>query len=72
MKPKSEITAEDFARLPDDSLVPTKLAALILNTSRWTLERSAVLRRIRLSERCSGYRAGDIRALVRGEKVNAA
>jgi hypothetical protein len=55
-----------FADLPDDAIVPDLAAALLLSISPWTLRRRNPVPPIKISERCRGRRAGDIRALVRG------
>jgi hypothetical protein len=57
---------QNFAALPDDVLVPPKVAALVLGESEWTLRRHPVLPRVQLSPRRYGHRVGDLRAYARG------
>jgi hypothetical protein len=68
--PMKDILPEQFDQLSDDSLVTTKIAARVLSASVWTLYRSS-LRRVQISQRRIGFRVGDIRALVRGERPAA-
>lgn len=60
--------AKRFGDLPDDAILPDPAAAIILGISIWTLKRRDPVRRIMISPRRSGRRAGDIRALARGEQ----
>jgi len=55
----------NFDALPSDAIVPTRVAALMLNVSEWTLRRQKPLKQIRMSARRVGFRVGDIRTLVR-------
>jgi hypothetical protein len=70
-KPSDLDRLKNFGELPDDALVPTAVAALVLNTSVWSLYRGNLLRRVQTSQRGGGYRAGDVRKLIRGEKPAA-
>jgi hypothetical protein len=58
-----------FDSLPNDALVPDRVAAAILAISVWTLRRENPVPTRRISERRRGRRVGDLRALVRGEAV---
>ena len=62
---------EQFDRVPDDTLVVDQVSAKLLGMSVWTLNRTNPVAKRRISERISGRRAGDIRALLRGETVTA-
>ena len=57
-----------FDELPADVLVSTKVAAIVLNMHERTLRRSPPIRKIQTSPQRSGFRVGDIRALVRGKR----
>ena len=73
MKPLTALELiENFDRLPDDAIVPTKVTDILLGISEWTRRRTPALQRIPLSPRRYGNRVGDIRALVRGQKPTAA
>jgi hypothetical protein len=52
--------------LPDDAILPDPASAIVLGISLTTLKRLNPVPRIRISERVSGRRLGDIRALSRG------
>jgi hypothetical protein len=58
---------EQFDRLPDDAIVPDPVSAAILGMSSWTLNRTNPVPKRQISERIGGRRAGDLRALARGE-----
>jgi hypothetical protein len=60
MTPSAELVA-NFDTLPDNSVVPTKVAAAVLNISECTLRRQKALQQVRLSARRVGYRVADIR-----------
>jgi hypothetical protein len=60
---------EQFDRLPDDAIVPDQVSAVLLNMSRWTLNRINPVPARQISERIHGRRVGDLRALVRGETI---
>jgi len=62
---------KNFDALPDDAVVPSKVADILLNISVWTRRRHPTLRRIQFSPRKFGHRVGDIRALVRGTQPAA-
>ena len=60
-----------FDSLPDDAIAPDRFAAAILGVSIWTLNRTNPVPKRQISERISGRRAGDLRALARGEAIAA-
>jgi len=60
---------EKFDTLPNDCIVPDRIAAAILAISVWTLRRENPVPARQISERRRGRRVGDIRAKVRGETV---
>lgn len=60
-----------FDRLPDDAIVPDPVAAEVLSTTVWTLNRNNPVPARQISARRRGRRVGDLRALVRGEAVAA-
>jgi hypothetical protein len=62
---------QNFDRLPDDAVVPDKVARIVLNESERSFRRNSKLRKIRLGPQRNGRRVGDIRALVRGELSTA-
>jgi hypothetical protein len=64
---RQELAYFDF--LPNDAIVPDRVAAAILAISVWTLRRENPVPTRRISERRRGRRVGDIRSLVRGETV---
>jgi hypothetical protein len=57
----------EFDRLPNDAIVDDPVAAALLNMSIDTFRRNNPVPQKRLSKRRVGRRAGDLRALVRGE-----
>jgi hypothetical protein len=61
--------ASQFDQLPDDAIVTTKIAAVILGgaLTEQTLRRNPPIKRRQISQRRFGFRAGDLRKLVRGE-----
>lgn len=60
-----------FDELPNDMLVPPKIAAIILSKSTRHLRRHPPVPVVRISERGVGFRVGDLRQLIRGETVAA-
>jgi hypothetical protein len=60
-----------FDSLPNDAIVPDRVAAAILAISIWTLRRENPVPTRRISERRRGRRVGDLRALARGEPTAA-
>jgi len=73
VKPLSALElVKNFDALPDDAVVLSKVTEILLNTSKWSLWRNPPFRRIQLSEKRFGYRVGDIRAFVRGERAPTA
>jgi hypothetical protein len=70
MKPLTALELiENFDRLPDDAVVPSKVTDIVLGISEWTRRRHPLLRRIPLSPRRFGNRVGDIRAIARGQQT---
>jgi hypothetical protein len=63
---------QNFDKLPDDAIVPSKITAALLNISTRTLRRSPPIPKVKTGTRSCGYRAGSIRALARGESPQAA
>ncbi len=61
-----------FDALPNDAIVPDRIAAAILSISVWTLRRGNPVRARQISERRRGRRVGDLRAKVRGIEATAA
>lgn len=64
----------DFDSLPDSALIrqPTVEAVLAVSSSTvWRLVRRGVLKPVKLSERVTGWRVGDVRAYLAslGEKA---
>ncbi len=55
-----------FDHLPDDAIVPDRVAAVLLNISVWTLNRTNPIPKRHITERRNGRRAGDLRSLIRG------
>jgi hypothetical protein len=49
--------------LPDEAIIPDPVAAVLLNTSIWTLKRNNPIPPIRTSVRRTGRQLGAIRAL---------
>jgi hypothetical protein len=67
MKPLTPLELiRNFDQLPDDALVPPKVLEILTGMSEWTRRRNLNLPRVPISEHRYLYRAGDIRALVRG------
>jgi hypothetical protein len=64
---------ENFDRLPADAIVSAKVARQVLGdtVSERTLRRAPPVPRRQISERKFGFRVGDLRALIRGEKQPA-
>jgi hypothetical protein len=70
LKPLTALeSVKDFDALPNDAIVSGKVAEILLNLSEWTMRRNPRLPRVQLSAGRFGYRAGDIRAFVRGEPI---
>ena len=57
-----------FDALPEDAVVADPVAAAVLGFSVRTLKRNASVPPVQLSPRRTGRRAGDIRALARGQQ----
>lgn len=66
--------ASQFDDLPDDAIVTTATAAVILGgtLTEQTLRRNPPITRRRVSQRRYGFRVGDLRKLIRGEIQPAA
>jgi hypothetical protein len=66
--------ASQFDQLPDDAIVTTATAALILGgtLTEQTLRRNPPITRRQISRRRYGFRVGDLRKLIRGEIEPAA
>jgi hypothetical protein len=66
--------ASQIDKLPDDAIVTTATAALILGgtLTEQTLRRNPPIKRRQVSQRRYGFRVGDLRALIRGEIAPAA
>jgi hypothetical protein len=58
-----------FDSLPNDALVPDRVAAAILAISVWTLRRENPVPARQITERRRGRRVGDLRNKVNGIKV---
>ena len=56
-----------FDRLPDDAIVDDPVAAALLGMSLDTFRRANPVQQKRFSQRRVGRRAGDLRALIRGD-----
>lgn len=63
---------QNFDKLPDDAIVPSKITAALLNISTRQLRRSPPIPKVKTGIRSCGYRAGSIRALARGHSPRAA
>ena len=66
-----DLIVAQFDKLSDDAVVPRRVTARILNTSLGTIKRNRLLPEIQISERFTGNRVGDIRAIARGKAVPA-
>jgi hypothetical protein len=66
--------ASQFDAMPDDAIVPAKVATVLLGGSltEQTLRRNPPIPKRQISERRFGFRAGDLRKLIRGELQPAA
>jgi hypothetical protein len=55
--------------MPDDAVLPAKAAAILLGGSltEQTLRRNPPIPKRQISQRRFGFRAGDLRRLIRGE-----
>jgi hypothetical protein len=69
--PTKRLDLAFFDSLPNDAIVPDRVAAAILAISVWTLRRENPVPSRQISERRRGRRVGDIRSLARGEIVAA-
>jgi hypothetical protein len=56
-----------FDDLPDDAVISTKIAALVLGLAERTIRYHGGLKRVQLSRGRHGYRVGNIRQIVRGD-----
>ncbi len=66
--------ASQFDAMPDDAIVPAKVATILLGGSlkAQTLRRNPPIPRRQIGPRRFGFRVGDLRALIRGELQPAA
>jgi hypothetical protein len=53
--------------LPDDAVISTKIASLVLGAAERTIRYHPKLARVQISKGRYGFRAGNVRAIVRGE-----
>jgi hypothetical protein len=58
-----------FDSLPNDAIVPDRVAAALLSISVWTLRRENPVPARQITERRRGRRVGDLRNKVNGIKV---
>jgi hypothetical protein len=58
---------KNFDQLPDDAVVPDKVARIVLNESERSFRRNTPLPKIQLGPGRNGRRVRDIRALARGD-----
>ena len=72
MLPDQLAELAQFDSLPNDAIVPDRIAAAILSISIWTLRRDNPVPARQISERRRGRRVGDLRAMVRGAAPVAA
>jgi hypothetical protein len=72
MSPIQLAELAQFDSLPNDAIVPDRVAAAILSISIWTLRRENPVPARQISERCRGRRVGDLRDKVRGTGAAAA
>jgi hypothetical protein len=72
MSPDRLAELANFDSLPNDAIVPDRVAAAILAISVWTLRRENPVPARQISERRRGRRVGDLRAKVRGAEPVAA
>ena len=63
---KSFEIIKHFDDLPNDAVISTKVAALILGCAERTIRYHPALRRIQISRGRYGFRAADLRKIVRG------
>jgi len=56
-----------FDDLPNDAVISTKIAALVLGLAERTIRYHPQLKRIQLSRGRHGYTVGNVRQLVRGD-----
>jgi hypothetical protein len=71
MSPSHLEFLEDLPKLPDDYLVPDQITGILLNCSTRSLRRNSPVPRIKTGARTGGSRLGDIRAVIRGDKIIA-
>jgi hypothetical protein len=72
MLPDQLAELAQFDSLPNDAIVPDRIAAAILAISIWTLRRENPVPARQISERRRGRRVGDLRAIARGAALVAA
>jgi hypothetical protein len=59
-----------FDDLPNDAVISTKVAALILGCAERTIRYHPALQRIQISRGRYGFRVGNVRRIVRGEQAS--
>ena len=69
MSPVPVTELAQFDSLPNDAIVPDRVAAAILSISIWTLRRENPVPARQITERRGGRRVGDLRNKVRGAKA---
>lgn len=69
MSPVPVTELAQFNSLPNDAIVPDRVAAAILSISIWTLRRENPVPARQITERRGGRRVGDLRNKVRGAKA---
>jgi hypothetical protein len=67
MLPAQIAELAQFDSLPNDAIVPDRVAAAILSISIWTLRRQNPVPERQITERRFGRRVGDLRDKVRGK-----
>jgi hypothetical protein len=69
MSPAQLADLSHFDSLPNDAIVPDRVAAAILAISIWTLRRENPVPARQITERRRGRRVGDLRNKVNGTKA---
>jgi hypothetical protein len=64
LSPQLREVLKTFDALPDDAVVGTKIAAIILGVSDRTMRSNTKLKGVVVSPNRFGFKVGDIRALV--------
>ena len=71
MSPSHLEILENLSKLPDDLIVSDQITAILFNCSTRSLRRRSPVPRIKTGQRTGGSRLGDIRAVIRGQKIPA-